>query len=145
MLTPPENFQTHPKILDPSQRNPNNSPKNLNLPNMHFSTPPPPRKYLNSKKYVNTYPSPYPSPHPFSLFLPLFLHFSKKYENSGGGVKPPEIRPCVLSINKNVFLKILNSPSNICEARDYIIIYRSEQRPLSYFLSRILYKKKSFF
>ena len=61
-----------------------------------------------------------------------------------GGVKPPEIRPCVLSINKTVFLKILNSQSKICEARDNIIIYRSEQRPLSYFLLRILYQKKVF-
>ena len=51
----------------------------------------------------------------------------------------------MLSINKNVFLKILNSPSKICEARDNIIIYRSKQRPLTYFLLRILYKKKSFF
>ena len=134
MLTPPENFQTHPKNLDPSRRNTNNPPKNFNLPNMHFSIPP--RKYVNN----------YPSPHPFFLFLPLFLHFSKKYKNSGGGggVKPHEIRPCVLSINKNVFLKILNSPSKICEARDNIIIYRSEQRPLTYFLLRILYKKKVF-
>ena len=100
MLTPPENFQTHPKNLGPSRRNTNNPPKNFNLPNMHFSIPPPPRKYVNN----------YPSPHPFFLFLPLFLHYSKKYKNSGGGVKPHEIRPCVLSINKNVFLKILNSP-----------------------------------
>ena len=117
MLTPPENFQTHPKNLNPSQRNPNNPPKNLNLPNMHFSTP---------KKYVNNYPS----PHPFFLFLPLFFTFPKNMKiPRRWAVKPPEIRPWVLSSNKIVFLKILNSPSKICEAKDSIIIYRSEQRP----------------
>ena len=90
------------------------------------------------------------TPHPilFSSFYLFFFTFQKNIKipgGGGGGVKPPEIRPCVLSINKNVFLKILNSPSKICEARDNIIIYRSEQRPLSYFLLRILYQKKSFF
>ena len=78
MLTPPENFQTHPKNLDPSRRNPNNPPKNLNLPNMHFSTPPP--ENISTQKNMLTLT---PPPH---LFLPLFLHFSKKYENSEGGV-----------------------------------------------------------
>ena len=129
MLTPTENFQTHPKNFDPSRRNTNNPPKNFNLPNMHFSIPPPQNMLTIT-----------PPPIPFSSFFT----FQKKYINSGGGgVKPPEIRPCVLSINKNVFLK--NSQSKICEARDNIIIYRSEQRPLSYFLLRILYPKKSFF
>ena len=136
MLTPPENFQTHPKNLDPSRRNTNNPPKKFNLPNMHFSIPPPPRKYVNN----------YPSPIQFSSFYLFFFTFQKNLKIPGGGwgVKPHEIRPCVLSINKNVFLKILNSPSKICEARDNIIIYRSEQRPLTYFLLRILYKKKVF-
>ena len=134
MLTPLENFQTHPKNLDPSRRNTNNPPKNFNLPNMHFSIPPPlPRKYVNN----------YPSPILFSSFYLFFFTFQKNIKiPGGGGVKPPEIRPCVLSINKNVFLKILNSQFKICEARDNMIIYRSEQRP---FLLRILYQKKSFF
>ena len=141
MLTPPENFQTHPKNLDPSRRNPNNPPKNLNLPNMHFSTPPP-KKNISTPKNMLTLT---PPPIPFPSFYLFFFTFQKNMKILGGGVKPPEIRPCVLSINKKVFLKILNSPSKICEARDNIIIYRSEQRPLSYFLSRILYIKKSFF
>ena len=132
MLTPP----AHPKNLDPSRRNTNNPPKKFNLPNMHFSIPPPPRKYVNN----------YSSPIQFSSFYLFFFTFQKtiKIPRGGWGVKPHEIRPCVLSINKNVFLKILNSPSKICEARDNIIIYRSEQRPLTYFLLRILYKKKVF-
>ena len=135
MLTPPENFQTHPKNLDPSRRNTNNPPKNFNLPNMHFSIPPPENMLTIT-----------PPPIHFSSFYLFFFTFQKNIKIPGGGwgVKPHEIRPCVLSINKNVFLKILNSPSKICEARDNIIIYRSEQRPLTYFLLRILYKKKVF-
>ena len=93
-----------------------------------------------------------PPPIHFSSFYLFFFTFQKNIKIPGGGggwgvklkLKPHEIRPCVLSINKIVFLKILNSPSKICEARDNIIIYRSEQRPLTYFLLRILYKKKVF-
>ena len=82
-----------------------------------------------------------PPPIHFSSFYLFFFTFQKNVKIPGGGVKPHEIRPCVLSINKNVFLKILNSPSKICEARDNIIIYRSEQRPLTYFLLRIFFLK----
>ena len=101
MLPPPENFQTHPKNLDPSRRNPNNPRKISTSQTCISQSPPPPENISTPKKYVNTYPS----PHPFSSFYLFFFIFQKKYENSGWGVKPPEIRPCVLSIDQFHFVR----------------------------------------
>ena len=72
---PHENFQTHPKNLDPSRRNTNNLPKNFNLPNMHFSIPPPPENMLTIT----------PPPIHFSSFYLFFFTFQKNIKIPGGG------------------------------------------------------------
>ena len=81
-VNPSENFQTHPKNLNPSRRNPNNPPKNLNLPNMHFSTPPP--ENISTPKNMLTIT---PPPIPFSSFYLFFFTFQKnmKIPRGGGG------------------------------------------------------------
>ena len=69
MLTPPENFQTLPKNLDPSRRNTNNPPEKFQPPKHAFLNPPP-------RKYVNNYLD----------WLALHLKFGSVYFQQFGGI-----------------------------------------------------------
>ena len=68
MLTPPENFQTHPKNLDPSRMKSQQPPKKSQPPKHAFLNPPP-KKNISTPKYMLTFT---PPPIPFPSFSSLF-------------------------------------------------------------------------